>query len=193
MRVAFRPLTAIRLAGSGEDMVVKAKTILCAFVLAVLARGRFADAEDFGDWTVDINNPTIFSVATVNDSDHVFGQFCSVDEGSCLWLMYLGIACKTGDTYPVLANSDTGAVYLELQCNGPIKEGGYIYAFTDFDQVENLVRKSKRVGFAFPMQEDEFQVVRFNLKGASAALSAMQEAAAEVSKPAPRTTRDQLL
>jgi len=169
------------------------RTILYAFLLAVLAGGNFASAEDVGDWIVDVHDPDVLSMATVNDSDHVFGQFCSLDDGSCLWLIHLGIACKKGDTYPVLANWDTGAVYLEVSCNGQLKEGGYVYAFTNFDQVDKLVRQSKRVSFAFPMQEDEFQVVRFNLRGATTALSAMQEAAGKHSTPAPRSTRDQRL
>src|SRR5439155_9861759 len=101
-----------------RTIAMNTRTILYAFLLAVLAGGNFASAEDVGDWIVDVHDPDVLSMATVNDSDHVFGQFCSLDEGSCLWLIHLGIACKKGDTYPVLANWDTGAVYLEVSCNG---------------------------------------------------------------------------
>jgi hypothetical protein len=40
---------------------------------------------------------------------------------------------------------------LELFCFGRLADGEYGYAFTDFDQVDTIIRHSKRVGFAIPM------------------------------------------
>jgi len=67
------------------------------------------------------------------------------------------------------------------------------YAFTNFDQVDKIIQQSSRVGFAIPMQDDEFRVVRFNVRGATRAISAMSEAAAKRSKAVPRNTRDKRL
>jgi len=171
-----------------------ARTVLvCLVAFAVLAGEATTDAQTFGDWYVDTapkGNAALYAIS-VNDSGNVFGQFCFPNAGSCAWLIGLKTACKSGDQYPVLANSDAGAVQLEVLCDDQLANGLYRYAFTDFEKVDNLVRQSGRVGFALPLQQDQFQVVRFNLRGASAALSAMRTAAERKITPAPRGTRDQ--
>ncbi len=65
-------------------------------------------------------------------------------------------------------------------------------AFTDFDQIDNIVsRASRAVGFALPLKENEFVVVRFNLQGAAPAIAVMRATAERQLKPATRGTRDQ--
>jgi hypothetical protein len=46
----------------------------------------------------------------------------------------------------------------------------YRYVFTNFDSVTGAIIKSTRIGFAVPLRGDEFQVVRFDLTGATAAI-----------------------
>ena len=178
----------------GKKIMAAKKIILGAFLLLAFGGVGIAQAQVFDDWIVDVNDPTFYSAVTVNDSGHQFGQVCIFNgDSSCYWVIDMSTTCKKGDKYPVLANADSAAVYLEMICTGPIKGGGSGYAFTNFDQVDKLVRESKRVGFAVPLQDDEFVVVRWNLRGAGTALSAMQEAAEKRLKSVPQNTRDKRL
>jgi hypothetical protein len=168
------------------------KLSLLGLLLVALSVGfESAQAQSFGDWFAETQSRTALYAASINDSGNVFGQFCFLGEGSCVWLVALKTGCQKGDKYPVLANSDAGAVHLEVYCDGQLESGLYRYAFTTFDPVENLVKQSARIGFALPLQEDEFRVVRFNLRGALAAISAMRAAAESRTKPATRGTRDE--
>ena len=161
--------------------------------LVIAAGAGLAYGQSYADWTVNLKNPSAYSVTTVNDSGRVLGQYCFFDDNTCYWLIELDSSCEESHKYPVLANGDTGAVSLELFCHGRLDDGGYAYAFTNFDQVDKIIGQSNQVGFAIPMQDDEFRVVRFNVRGAARALSAMAEALAKRSKAVPKNTRDKRL
>jgi hypothetical protein len=169
--------------------------MLCIMSTALLALiivfGRTADGQvqTFGDWKVDLSDPSLYAAATVNDSNHELGQYCLFDKDSyCDWYFETDTTCTDGSKYPVLANADTEALYLEVVCLGEVK-GRYAYAFTDFDKVDKLIRASKQVGFAVPLQGDTFAVVRWNLNGVTNALSAMRTAAEKRSKPAEKRSK----
>jgi hypothetical protein len=102
-------------------------------------------------------------------------------------------SCDEDATTPVLANSDGFAANLKLLCMGRLDGGNYAYAFTDFDQVDELVRNSDSIGFAVPLGGDEFKMVKFNVRGASAALSAMLAATNKrVKPPSSQTLRNRV-
>jgi len=163
---------------------------------AFFSSAALSQAQTFGDWAVDKStSATTLAALTVNDSGDVFGQFCFLGEGSCVWIIALTTGCKEGTKAPVVVNSDAGAVQLEITCGGQLPPGayGYGYVFTNFDQVDNLVKAATRVGFAIPLEADQFGVVRFSLRGASAAISAMRAAGERRIKPPIRGTRDEKL
>ena len=162
-----------------------------ALLALIIVFGSTADGQvqTFGDWKVDLSDPGLYAASTVNDSNHELGQYCFFDkDSSCDWYFETDTICTAGSNYPVLANADTNALYLEVLCLGEVK-GRYAYAFTDFDKVDKLIRGSKQVGFAVPLQGDKFAVVRWNLNGATNALSAMRTAAEKRSKSIPKSTR----
>src|SRR5438128_3234075 len=150
-------------------------------------------AQPFGRWFAETNKSEFLYALSINDSGNVLGQFCYPGEGSCVWLIGFKTRCQKGDNYPVLANSDAGSLHLEVLCDGQLESGLFRYVFTSFDQVDNIVRQGTRVGFAVPLQKDEFQVVRFDLTGATSALSAMRAAAEKRTQPVKRGTRDERL
>lgn len=151
--------------------------------------------ESYGSWGVGVGDDRSFLyAATVNDSADLLGQYCTPSEVSCMWLLGLSTKCETGHEYPLLANSDTGALQLEIVCSGPLPNGNYKYAFKNFDQIDELVKRAQRVGFAMPMQGDQFRVVRFMLNGATAAVTSMRTSAEKMAVKKSRThsdTRDQ--
>jgi hypothetical protein len=162
---------------------------LLAFII-VCGSSAYGQVQEFGDWKVDLSDPSLYAALTVNDSNHEFGQYCFVDtDSSCDWYFETDTSCTDGAKYPVLANADGEALYLEVQCLGE-RKGRYAYAFTDFDKVDKLIRASKRVVFAVPLDSDEFAVFRWNLDGVTNALSAMRTAAERRSQSIPKTTRN---
>ena len=161
---------------------------LPAFII-VCGSSAYGEAQTFGNWAVDLSDPSIYTAVTVNDSNHQFGQYCLFDkDSSCEWFFETNTSCSDGSKYPVLANADSEVLYLEVVCLGEIK-GTYAYVFTDFEKVDKLIRTSKRVGFAVP-HDDEFAVFRWNLNGVTNAISAMRAAAERRSKSIPKSTGD---
>ena len=42
-------------------------------------------------------------------------------------------------------------------CGGKLDAGGNLMLVKNFDQIDGIIRKARRIGFALPMQGDEFQ------------------------------------
>ena len=162
---------------------------LPAFII-VCGSSAYGQVQTFGDWTVDLSDPSIYAAVTVNDSNHEFGQYCFFDkDSSCDWFFETNTSCIEGSKYPVLANADSEVIHLEVLCLGEIK-GRYANVFTDFEKVDKLIQASKRVGFAVPLHDNEFAVFQWNLNGVTNAVSAMRTAAESRSKSIPKSTRD---
>jgi hypothetical protein len=173
----------------GERMV--RWVVLSITALALLVGAPDVDAEKFGDWFAGTNGGTALYAASANDTGNIFGQFCFLSEGSCVWLIGVKTRCQEGDRYPVLANTNVGAMQLEVLCDGRLDSGLYRFAFTNFEQVEKLVTRSERVSFAMPVEEAQFGIVRFSLQGATAALSELREAAQRRIAPGARDPLEQ--
>lgn len=127
-----------------------------------------------GDWTWNVDDPDLFVAATTNSAGHLLGQFCRPESADCMYVVGFDIYCDPGDTYPVLVNSDAGAAQLEFLCSGKVGDQNVLVA-ADFDAIDTLVRQANRIGFALPMQGDDFKAVRFGLIGSNEALDAMLE------------------
>jgi hypothetical protein len=150
-------------------------------LIASMVFAGSAAAENVGDWAYQAQRS--FYAATVNDSGNVFGQWCDVSEGTCMYLVAFPVACREDANYPVLANADSGVEQVMVACKGALDsrnaEGRqlYRYAFSDFARIDALVRNSRRIGIAMPMEADQFRVFRFSLSGALPALTSMRGAA----------------
>jgi len=163
--------------------------------ITVMGFASIAIAEDkqFGEWFTgqQLTGQGGFA-ATINDSGHILGQYCYPELSSCVYLLGIRTRCEKDSKYPVLVNSDKGSKTLELLCNGPLESGRYQYVFTSFDEIHKIVMEAYRVGFAFPLQSDDFIVVRFSLLGSNEAVAAMRADSAN-RMPVRRGTRDQRL
>lgn len=165
--------------------------VMSIAVFALVVGATLAHAETFGDWFAGTNGQTTVYAASANETGNVFGQFCFLSEGSCVWLIGVKTRCQQGDRYPVLANSNVGAMHLEVLCDGQLDSGLYRFAFTNFDEVEKLVKHSARVGFAMPVEETQFGIVHFSLQGAPAALAELRAVSQKRITPDARGTREQ--
>jgi hypothetical protein len=172
--------SAVALAGS--------LALLCSLPMS-------ASGANLGDWRTGVTtNGKEFFAYTQNDNGQAFGEWCSVDSGSCTWMIGMSFACDKDFAYPVLANSDAEAESLSMNCSGTIEDTDLSrYAFTDFKSVKSLLKDAHVVGFAIPMQSDQFRVIRFSLDGCSDAIAAMEAsatAAYQRQKNAAAATRD---
>ena len=150
-------------------------------------------AENFGAWfTGKTNDDNFVFATTVNDSGHLLGQYCSPDTGNCLWMLGINTTCKLGDKYPILANSDSGANHLSVHCNKQLDDGKFRYVFSKFDEIDGIIKGGLRIGFALPLQSDNFRVIRFDLSGANRAIKFMHNNGAKTT-PKTKGTKDQYL
>jgi hypothetical protein len=149
-----------------------------AALLALLLSAPAAHAAEqrIGDWLVETTGTTVLYAYVRNDDGDLFGQFCSLTEKTCTWLIGLTTACENDAVYVVLANADSGSAHLRLTCRGRMESGRYRYALTPFDDVDSLIRESPRIGFAIALEDGFFRVSRFNLLRAKAALTTMRDA-----------------
>jgi hypothetical protein len=160
--------------------------------LALALVSMSAHGQTIGDWSYQVKRP--FYAGTLNDSGHVFGQWCDVDAGSCIYVLVLSTRCDEDESYPVLVNSDTSSLSTTLVCRGRLESGKYRYSLGNFDDIDAIVRKAKRVGIAIPLEGDQFRVVRFSLEGALASLTIMRASAEKAVPVQPtKSTRDQRL
>jgi len=132
---------------------------------------------DFADWRLARSSDgATLDAYTVNENGSLLGEHCSVAEHSCNWVVITAIRCSGDEDYPVLGNTSSGAVPLQVQCEGATDDDAsqFRYGFTDWQQLEALMQDAARVGFAMPMAEDQFQVLRFSLTGRTAATAAVE-------------------
>lgn len=170
------------------------KSIKITVFIVILLVSSLSHAEIVGSWYSKTDSESPLYAGTANDSGAILGQFCFPNEGSCLWLIGMKTECQKGNKYPALANSDAGAVPLELYCDGQSDNGLYRYAFSNFDAIDNAIRKGTRIGIALPLQTDQFIVVRFLLDGAVEAIDYMRaESEKRVNPQKQKTTHDQYL
>lgn len=139
--------------------------------LSVLLVPVLGVAQTFGGWITGTADSGELYAATVNDSSAVLGQYCSSD--SCAWIIGMSTSCEAGAKYTILANTDIGAYHLDIYCNRKLEGGVYQYVFTDFAAIDGLVKSGSRIGFAIPLEKDQFIVVRFLLNGSKAAIAAL--------------------
>lgn len=147
--------------------------------LALWAPVAGADEARVGDWVWSVDDPGTFYAGTEHPGKEALMQLCDTEDGACFYAVSFGMRCKEGETYHALVNSDAGNGSVELYCGAELKGSNLLFV-QDFEQIDGLVRKAHRIGFALPMRGDEIKTVRFSLKGSVAAIDAMRGALARV-------------
>ena len=169
------------------------KAISAAVIAASMFSQPAISQTKLGDWLYQTRAP--FYAATVNDSGNYFGQWCDLEDRSCMYMVAMPTRCDDEESYPVLINSDTSSLSTTIVCKGKLSDSKlYRYAFGNFEQIDVIARKATRIGIAIPLAGDQFKVIRFSLQGAELSLTVMR-AAADRAVPAQdqRNTRDQRL
>lgn len=148
----------------------------------------FSQAQISKDWHWDLSYSDYAYAATVNSDGRILGQYYYAD-GSCVYLVSLGILCESGAEYPSILNSNTGAVDVRLIC-GDKYQGENVFFIKPFDDVDNIVLTASTIGFAVAMEEGTFKVVRFSLLGSTHAIKMMQLGAEIIRKEKSENQQD---
>lgn len=133
-----------------------------------------ADVES-GDWHWNIDGTDMFYAGTSNNAENLLVQFCYLTDGNCIYAVSFGLTCDKGAKYPALVNTDSGARSIELICGNKM-QGQNVLMFSNFEEIDDVIRSNDRVGFVLPLKGDEFKAIRFSLRGSAKALDAMRAA-----------------
>ena len=160
---------------------------VCGFIFSCLS---FADAQISKDWHWDLSYSDDYAyAATANSDGRILGQYCYYADGSCVYLVSLGILCEAGAEYPSILNSNAGVLDVRLIC-GHIYQGENVFFIKPFDDVDNIVMSADNIGFAVAMEEGTFKVVRFSLSGSTHAIKMMRLGAEIINEEKSKSQKD---
>jgi len=147
-------------------------------LVLVLSPAAHAQARS-GDWVFEMDKVSL-SAMTTNESGASFGKFCYPSQGKCYWGIASLTKCEKGSAYPVLVNASAGALPFTLTCIGQIgTSASWMYAIHGPDSMDKAVGEGEQIGFAMPLANGLFRIVRFSLDGANKALAGLAYAATE--------------
>jgi hypothetical protein len=149
------------------------RLIIFAFVMITLAGPCVAEEQFSKDWFWDVSGEEFVYAGTKNGEGRLLGQFCYYSMGSCLYLVSLGINCEQGEKYSSIVNSDSGASGVQLICSEKA-DNENLMIIDAFDLIDNMVKEADNIGFAVPMKDGRFKVVRFSLSGSNHAIEMMR-------------------
>ncbi len=148
-----------------------------------------AAQSQYGRWSVEASDKNTVIASTTNDSGGTLGKVCWVSTQNCIWVMTASQACKNGDQYVGLINTESGAQEVRLTCTGDVKDG-QLLSFNDYNKMDAISANDPVIGIALPMQDGAFKVYRFSLDGSHQATQAAQNAVVEMGK---QSTSEQTL
>jgi len=157
-----------------RDIVMRCSVVKLFILGLVCLFTNFSVSAEGWDWSS--TDGGVYLAVVDNKAGNTFGQICVVENSSCYYFLYIDFSCDEGAEFPSLINSEHGAHSVSLQCAGLFKDG-YLLSFNDFDQTDNIARKSVTLGVAVALESGKFAVNRFNLRGSSKTIDAMREAA----------------
>lgn len=165
-----------------------------AFAVLMLAIGTVANVQQrYDDWFVGVaDNRSAVYAGTGNESGSLLVQYCYFGQSRCEYRIAAKSGCETGSQYPGLLNTDAGAASVTLTCDGN-REAGFVYVISPFDTIDEAVRTGSRIGFAMPLTGDQFRVIRFSLRGSTAATTFMRGAFSRSEGAQTRGVRDSTL
>lgn len=135
------------------------------------------------DWMWNTDGQDGVYAATANASGRILGQYCYFDDGNCVYTVSFGITCEEGEKFPVLVNSNTGVLNVDIICGHQMTSTENAFYITPFDAIDQTVRNASNIGFALAMESGQFKVIRFSLAGSTYAIEAMlEEGAARLSR-----------
>jgi hypothetical protein len=162
-----------------------------AFLLIALpfCVDALAERQIIGDWAVE-GSTGYTEASTSNESGSMFGFLCG--NGSCAFYLDTKTNCGVdGTKTPMLVNADAGSTFVMTTCVN-LDTKGHQRQLATFQDVDILtsIASGTAIGFAIPMANGQFKIVRFSLSGAVAATNGAAAAMAQTPRPQPSQLRD---
>lgn len=164
------------------------KALIAIAISTLLASVAFAQQQTFQDWVVgSATNHSFVFAATFAGEGVGLAEYCSTSTAQCNWQLMLPIACNKGTVSPILGSTSSGAVALNVQCTGNTTDDGKdtFYQFMKWQDLEEVMKDSANVVFAFPMAGGDIKVARFSLSGRTDAMEFAESVAVQASKQHP--------
>lgn len=145
-------------------------TVLLSSTLFLCGTAAAQQAKSYGNWIVDNSIAGVQIAKTINESAAATGVFCNLESQSCDAYLTLDVGCEDGEPYPMMINSSVGAYPLTTKCMhlGKLK----FFVASEFESMIQAFESGGEIGFAMPMQNGQFKVVRFSTAGATPAIKA---------------------
>jgi hypothetical protein len=144
-------------------------------ILATMTAHAAGDTVVEKDWTFkDTGNGTAVAY-TNDDSGSTLGVFC-VAAKNCSVYLKTATGCADGAQYPVLVNTDSGALAVSLTCQNISSAGekqNFVFVFDEFDAIFCAMVKDNALGVALPLAGGQFRVASFSLNGSNETIAAV--------------------
>lgn len=130
----------------------------------------------FGDWVADVNGDYRESF-TSNDSGSSIGVLCGGNTEACIAYLRSNTVCAEGAKQVALVNLQSGAFPIEMIC-AKIEidsQSEFVSFLGDYGTMRGAMLRNNDIGIALPMQDGQFKVLRFSLRGASQAIEAVEK------------------
>lgn len=152
--------------------MMRFQALLGIVILACSSTLHGQSSTPSGDWQFSVT-PDGYQVAiTRNDAGAYAGIACNPITGDCRAFLALAVGCEVGIVYPMLVNSSIGASAVTSNCKADSRSPTSEKAmdFKEFAIMRAAFESGGDIGIAFPMEGNQFRVLRFSTRGATAAI-----------------------
>ncbi|WP_317930124.1 hypothetical protein [Halioxenophilus sp. WMMB6] len=119
------------------------------------------------DWQWDTTKATKYAV-TVNNQGSLLGKFCSSEDGSCIYMTYLGTDCEERSKRPATLSSNAGTLKVTLGCKH-LSDNHY-FSITQPEKVEALVKRSDYLKISMEVKPNQVRQEEFSMAGSAKAI-----------------------
>lgn len=145
-------------------------TLIASLTFSIVGHCQNPSNEIHGYWFSQ-HSADASEAGTVNEDGTMFGILCRADV--CQFYLKGSTSCQEGGRYPILLNSDVGSTGLATHCqsfNSGVRTHSDVVWFQETTKLASYLSKGEVFGFAIPLNNGEFKVTRFRLKGATEAI-----------------------
>lgn len=150
--------------------VMERVIFIILLMLPVLCFSSEEQSIKFDDWMTHPVSEDISAVYTTSSSGYVFSYACVLSHRKCLFSYTSDLNCKSDKKIPVLVNTEAGVFAVDATCKSGLKRS----VFLEDDLFSEVVSRGNNIGklgIAMPLENSQFRVLEFSLKGSKQAMT----------------------
>ena len=150
---------------------MKPAQFLVFTVLLVSAISRAADTDSYRvkDWQVRKMPEGAVVALTNNESGAALGVIC-LNASTCGIYFSDGVGCQEGEQYPMLANTEGGAIAVTARCKA--MGDSHLLWLDPYADIMRAMLQKHWISIAKPIKGGQFKTSKFSLEGCNEALDA---------------------